>query len=816
MNDLKHALRSLSKSPAFSGVIIAMIAFAIGANSAIFSVLQAVVLRPLPFADPERLVRVYETLNAPGTDVSRSSMSAVTWARWRGANDVFTDIARANFGSRTLTRDGAEAQRLVATQVSANFFGVLGIAPVLGRDFRAEDDMHGAEPVVIVGDGFWRNNMGARPDAIGTTITLDGRLHTVIGVMAPRFRHPYRTDIWVPFAEAIDFSQIGVRGFYAPARLKPGVTIAGAEASLRELCTRINSEFVLPNAATGAAVLPLQSIFVADLKPKLFAITVAAAFVLLIAGANIASLLLARHIEREGDSSIRVALGASRRALVRESLAQSVLLAAFGTALGVVLAMWMIDPLVALSPLGSDASGGVLRELDVPISVNTAVLAFSIGAALLLALGFGLLPAFRNARAEVGTALKGVGRSGTLDAGSRRWLRLIVVGEVAVAVVLLVSTALMIRSFGNLIDENWGYAIENRLAADVTFTDRLRPDHADRVRYVEQGLERLRVLPGVQSAYATTPHQMYPAFSLAAITPEGTSPPEPRGYYLAYHRMVFPGYFRDSGVPITRGRAIDETDRVDGQRVAVVSEGLAMRMWPGQDPIGKTIKRGRATDTRPPYVVVGVAADRKAIIDRDDGDVIGQWYVPYVQNPNYLADTVTFVLAANVAPESLESQARAALAAVDPGIAASNFNTLERLVDASYANDRFAVLLIGMFGVLGLLMAALGLYALLAFQVACRTREIGVRTALGASARDIVAMVLREGGVLLLAGMAAGIGASLTLTRLLNAELHNVSATDPYAYLAAALVLGPVAALACWLPARRAAQVDPMVALRAE
>jgi len=816
IQDIRFALRSLGKSPVFCGVIIAMIALSIGANSAIFSVLQAVVLRPLPFHEPERLVRVYETLGEPEGENSRSGMSAVTWARWREANNVFTDIARSTFGSRTLTRDGAEARRLVSTQVSANFFGVLGIAPVLGRDFRAEDDAAGAEPVVIVGDGFWRDTLGGRSDAIGGTITLDGQPHTVIGVMAPGFRHPYRTDIWVPFAEAIDFTQIGVRGYYAPARLRPGVTPAMAEASLRELSTRINLESPLPNAATGGAVLPLHSVFVADLRPKLIAITVAALFVLLIAGANISSLLLARHIEREGEASIRVALGASRRVLVRQSLAQSLVLAAIGTALGIVFAMWMIDPLVALSPIGSDASGGVLRDFDVPISVNPTVLAFSIGGALLLAFGFGLLPAFRNARAGVGTALRGVGRSGMLDAGSRRWLRLIVVGEVAVAVMLLVSTALMIRSFQNLIDERWGYAIENRLVMDVTFTDRLRPEHGDRTHYVEQGLERLRMLPGVRSAYATSPHQMFPAYNLAAITPEGSTPPEGPGYFLTYHRMIFPGYFRDSGVPIVRGRPIDETDRADGQRVAVVSEGFAKRVWPGQDPIGKTIKRGRATDPRPPYVVVGVAADRKAIIDRDDGDVIGQWYLPYAQNPNYLGDTVTFVVESAVAPESLESPSRAALAAVDPSIAASNFNTLERLVDASYANDRFAVVLIGLFGLLGLMMAAIGLYGLLSFQVARRTREIGVRSALGAEARDIIVMVMREGAGLMLVGLVVGLGASLALTRILQAQLHDISASDPIAYFTAASVLTLTAGLASWLPALRAAKVDPMVALRAE
>lgn len=814
--DIRFALRSLAKSPAFSGVIVAMIALAIGANSAIFSVLHAVVLRPLPFHEPDRLVRVYETQDMGGEGSSRTSLSSVTWARWQEASDVFVGLARANFGSLTFTRDGADAQRLVATQTSANFFGVLGIAPVLGRDFRPEDDKPGAVPVVIVGDAFWRSQLGARSDAIGETIVLDGSPHTVIGVMAPGFRHPYRSEVWVPFAEAIDFTQIGVRGYYAPARLKPGVTGKMAEASLRRLCERINAELPLANAAVGAAVFPLKSIFISDLRPKLLAITVAAALVLLIAGSNIASLLLARHIEREGDASIRIALGASRRALMRESLAQTLVLALLGMAGGVVLASWMIEPLVALSPLGSDASGGFIRELPLAISVNPEVLAFSAGAALLLTFGFGLLPAFRNGRARVGTALRGVGRGGMLDSASRKCLRLIVVGEVAIAVVLLVATALMIRSFTNLVDERWGYGTDNRLVMDVTFTDRLRPEHEERAQYVEQAIERLRVLPGVRSAYATTPHQMYPASSLAAITPEGSSPPEPRGYLLTYHRMVFPGYFKDSGIPIVKGRAINESDRAEGQKVAVVSEAFASRVWPGMDPVGKTIKRGRADDPRPPYLVVGVAADRKAIVDPDDGDVIGQWYLPYVQNPNYLGGTITFVLETAVAPEALESQARAALAKVDPTIAASNFNTLERLVDASYTNDRFAALLIGLFGGLGLMMAAVGLYGLLAFQVARRTREIGVRTALGASSSDIIAMVLREGGALLGAGLAAGLAVSLVLTRLIQVELHGVSSADPLAYAAAALVLGAATAFACWLPARRASRVDPIVALRAE
>jgi predicted permease len=801
---MKHALRILAKSPAFSAVIIAMVALAIGANTAIFSVLQAVVLRPLPLREPARLVRVYET-QAEGADASRYSMSPRAWKLWSENNTVFDGLARAEFASRTYSAGGQEAQRLVTSQVSANFFSVLGVQPVLGRDFVAEDDKPGAAPVVIVGDTFWRNTLGARPDAIGSTIALDGQAHTVIGVMAAGFRHPFRSDIWVPFATAIDLAQVGGNSHYAPARLKPGVTPAAAERAMRDLIARLNREMPAPSASTGAAILPLHSLFVADLRPRLVAVTAAALFVLLIAGANLASLFLARHLEREGDSSVRLALGASRARLIRESLAQSLVLTGTGALLGVLLAAWLLPLLVALSPLGGDSGGGAIREFHVPIALNLSVLACSVGATFLLAFGFGLLPALRSARAELGTALRSVGRGGSLDASSRRWLRFIVAAEVAVAALLLVGTGVMLRSFANLVGEQWGYATAHRLVADVSFTSRLRPEHPQRVDYVERALGKLRALPGVKSAYATTPHQMFPAFSLAAVTPEGATPPEPQGFYITYHRMVFPGYFRDAGIPILAGRPIDETDRPDGQRVVVVSETFAKRMWPG-----------RATDPRPPFLVVGVAADRKAIIDRDDGDVVGQWYLPYVQNPRFLADTVTFVLETQPAPESLQAAVRAALNTVDPNIAASNFNTLERLVDTSYANDRFALLLIGLFGALGLLLSAIGLYGLLALHVARRTREIGVRTALGATGGDIVWLVFREGGLLVAAGLLLGLIGARFAIQPFAGELNRVSPGDPLVYLGAVAVVIVVALAAMFLPARRAARVDPLIALRSE
>jgi predicted permease len=812
---LRSAFRVIAKTPVLSGVVIAMVAIAIGANTAIFSVLQAVILRPLPLQEPDRLVRLFETLGDGRGEGTRFSLSPVAWARWREANTVFTDIARVNFGTRTLTREGALPQRLIATQVSANFLSVLGVRPALGRDLDDADDRPGAAPVVLVGDAFWRSTLGGRSDVIGQILQLDGRAHTIIGVLPAGFRHPYRTDIWVPFAEAVDFTRVGTRGYYAPARLRPGVTIPQAEAAMRELCRRINAEHPLIGAATGAVVLPLHSTFVADLQPKLIAITIAAAFVLLIAGANLTSLFLARHIEGRRDTAVRLALGATRARLVRESLAQSLVLVTVGALLGLLLAVWLLHPLVALSPLGQDNSGGAIREFDVPITLNAVVLANTAGAALLLALGFGFLPACRQGQVESGTVLKAAGRSGMLDPVSRRWLRGLVTVEVAVAVVLLVAAGLHIRSFQHLLSEPWGYETRNRLALDISFTDRVRPAHAERVDYIRRAEEALRTLPGVRSAYATTPHQMFPAYSLAAITPEGTHPPEPQGFFLTYHRMVFPGYFRAAGISLLRGRAIDATDGADTPLVAVVSETFARRMWPGQDPLGKTIKHGRADDKRRPYVVVG-AADRKAIIDRNDGDIVGQWYVAYVQNPAFLSETVTFVLETAVAPETLTAPVRKALAGLDPKIAASNFNTIERLVQDTYVDDRFALILVALFGGLGLLLAILGLYGLLSFQVACRVRELGIRAALGAAPAEIVRFILGEGAVLVGLGLALGLLGVMLLGPFLADELSGVSPADPLVIGFAVLVLGLAALLGMLLPALRAAEVDPIVALRAE
>jgi len=811
--ELRQALRALGRAKGFTAVVVLILGLGIGANTAIFSVVRAVLLRPLPFAEPDRLVRLYESFGSGDGD-AQLSLAPLTWQRWREHNQVFDDIGAA--AGTTLTLGGqAEAQYVPAARVSFNFFSVLGLQPVRGRSFLPEEDQPGAAPVVLLGYGLWQRAF-AGADVVGQDVRLDGVPHRIVGVMPESFRHPYRAELWVPLAMRMEPVLTTGRFLYAPARLKRGVSLDEARRAMRELCARLDRELPDPTNARAAVVTPLREGFVRELRPKLLAITAAAAFVLLIAGANVASLLLARQVEHDSEAALRAALGASRARLARAFLMQSLLLTVGGVAAGVILAALLTDPLFALSPMASDATGTAMREFDSRVRIDASVLLTSIATALAVGLGAGLLPAWRGSRRDLRLSAGSIGRGRTLDRGTRRTFAGLVVSEIAVAAVLLTATGLMVRSFRNLVDEDWGFAIQDRLAFSVAFSDRLRPEHPQRVVYVEQALERLRALPGVESATATTPDLINLGRGLAGIRPEGTTPPPERGYFLVNHRMVFPGFFEASGIPIVRGRGIERTDLEGHERVAVVSESFVRRHWPGQDPIGRTIRRGRAGDPRPPYVVVGVARDVKGVADPTDGDVPGVWYLPYAQNPGFIADEVTFVVHARTAPAALERSVRGALASVDPGIAPYAFDSVERLAGHSYAQDRFALLLVGLFGVLGLVLAALGLYGLLSFQVARRTRELGVRAALGAQGSQILALVFRDGAWLVLPGLGLGLVAAALVTRLLDDQLHGVHAHDPAAYAAAAVVLAASAALACWLPARRAARVEPMVALRNE
>lgn len=820
MDSFKFALRQLGKSPGFTAAAVLVLALGIGANTALFSVVEAALLRPLPFPEPDRLVRLYEALDDQKTRANSLDLSEITLRQWRehGGN-IFRGFAAAAETSLTLGNTTGEAPRyLPAAQVTANFFPVLGLAPALGRHFTAGEDRPNGPRVALISHDLWQRQFGGRADILDQTVKLDGAPHAIVGVMPARFRHPYRAEVWVPLAAHFEPSPARYRYLYGVARLQPGVTLAAADAAIRRMCAGINAAAPDPLNPKRAYLSPLRDGFIADLRPKLLAIYGAALCALLVAAANFTGLLLARAVEREGETATRAALGASPGLLLRESLVQSLVLAALGTVAGLLLATWITPALVALSPEGSDATGSALREFDHTVRLNLPVFACATGALLLAGLGFGLLPAWRAARADLRTAMGRSSRGATLDQGTRRLLSLLVVGEIALALVLLVGAGLLARHFRTLIERPWGFATENRLSFNVSL-DRPYPTAEARVRTLDDILRELRTVPGVRSAAVTVPHPLNSAHQMISNNAEGVAPPEPRGFHIAYVRATAPGYFATAGQTLVHGRDFTEADNADARRVCIVDESYARRFWPGQDPIGQRVKWGRLDNARRPwFVVVGVVADARAVIDPKNGEVEGTICLPIRQ---LLAELLAFneftiVLETTVTPRSLENAARAAVARADGRLAAYGMLPLEDFAAQTRATERFALTLVALFGLLGLVLSAIGLYGLLTLQVTRRIREFAIRAALGANTAGLIRLVTVNGFKLLAAGLLAGGAVAWPAVLFARSQWPELPPASLLIFAGAGAVLAVAVGLACWLPARRASQADPIVALRSE
>ncbi len=818
-NELRYAVRQLIQRPAFTLVAVATLALGIGANTAIFSVLEGTLLRPLPFPHADRLVRLYEAQDESGHRGGTFNMSEATIRQWQkyGA-DIFDGIGAATGTNVVLGgSNGEPAQNIQGARVSANFFSVLGISPVLGRSFSAEEDREGGPPAVIVSDDFWQHHLNSRRDAIGSTLLLDGTRRTVVGVMPPTFRHPYRALLWVPLALPPVANHLN-HYLYAPARLRPGITAAAAEAAVRRICAAVNQAEPDPNNARRAYLPRLRESFVLDLRPKIMVIIAAASCALLIAAANFAGLLLSHVIEREGEWALRSALGANRRALVRQQLTQAVLLALLGTLAGLLAASWATPALLALSPEGSDITGSAMREFDHAARMDWPV--FGVAALLMIfvGIGFGLLPALRAARADLRGAINTTARGTTLDGNARRLLGSLVVIELAVAAALLMVSITATQYFQKLIHEPWGFETSDRLIFNVAQSDTLFPSATAKQHSINSALGQLRSLPGVKDATVTMPSPMNPPRDLVACNPGGASPPEPRGYHLAYLRAAVPGYFPSTGPTLLRGRDFLETDGGDSPPVCIISQAFAKRFWPNQDPVGKRVKWGRLDGPRPWLTVVGVVGDMKAIADPQDGEVIGMLARPLGQlmaTSSYQIDELTFVVQGNgILPN--ESAIRAAFARADSRLAPYELVSLSEAAIQSRTTERFVFVLVSLFGALGLLLAAVGLYGLLSLQVARRQRELGIRSALGATARQLIELVARQGAGLLGIGLAFGGVATWGIARLIRSQWSEMPAPNFIACLGSGAVLLFAAALACWMPARRAGRIDPVQALRAE
>lgn len=817
MNDLRYALRLLWKSPAFTIIAVATLALGIGANTAIFSVIESALLRPLPFPNADRLVRVYETFDEDGTRSDLLNLAEKTVQQWReyGMN-IFEGIGVATGAGVTISNPNQPAQSFQAARISANFLEVLGLQPVLGRNFSAAEDQPGGPRVVIVGYDFWQHHLGGREDVVGHVIRLDDTSFTIVGVMPKTFRHPYRAQIWLPIA--LDFAATGRPNhyLYGAARLRPGVSIEQADLAARQMCAAINQAVPDPNNARRAHLIPLRDSFITSLRPKLLIIAGAALCALLVAAANFAGLMLARVVERDGEMTLRSALGATRGRLIFEGLLQSLLLAALGTLCGMIIAVWLTPALVALSPEGADATGSAIREFDYGVRLDWPVFAFATGAMLIIGAGFGLLPAWRASRTDLRGSLARIGRGSTLDGGTRRLLGALIVVEIAVATALLMGSLMLTQYFRKIVHEPWGFATERRLVFNAMLSDRLFSSQDARAQTIDSTLRELRSLPGVRSASVTAPSPMEAARDLMGCVPEGSQPAEPRGTYLAYMRATSPGYFGTIGQHLLRGRDFSETDRVDSPPVCIVNESFARRFWPGLDPLGKRVKQGRLDNSRPWYTVVGVVADTKAIVDPRDGEVVGTVCLPL---PRWLAnggDEMTFVVESEGNPTSLEPAVRNALSRADKRLAAYSLISLEAAAAESWVTERFVFVLVALFGALGLVLASIGVYGLLALQVTGRMREFGVRVALGASAAALIRLVATQGARLLAFGFLAGGLAAWTATRLARHQWPDLPKADPFIWIGAAVVLSAGVALASWLPARRASRVDPIIALRAE
>jgi putative ABC transport system permease protein len=779
VSDLRHALRQLRRAPGFTAVAVLTLGLGIGACTAIFTVVDRVLLRPPPVLAPEQVVTVREVL--PGSGEHFVSFGA--YHDWRREASAFEGLAALMRTTYNLTGAGAPLHPRAA-RISASLLQTLGVRPLLGRGFRADEEL-GAdrESVALVSHGFWRRALGGRPEVLGQTIRLNGRPFTVVGVLPLQSPLAADLEIFTP----LGFWRGDERNYQAHwlevfGRLRPGVTAGQARADL----AAVGARAARPQPGWAVLVVPLVEASVRDVRSVLLSLMGAVAFLLLIACASVANLLLARATARARELAVRAALGASRPRMIRQLVTESLLLSLLAAALGIAVARIGVDLLLALAP------ETLPRAAD--IAVDGRALAFALGLAVLTGLTFGLLPAFQVTGLPLAEGL----RRGRLEAGSRQRLRRFLVAvQMAVALVLLAGAGLLMRSFLGLQSSDPGFQPRGALIADVFLPRNLYPDRAQHRAFAEQVVDRLAAHSGVDAAAVATnipfadpsPH----AFRVAG-EPEGA---------VAHHSLVSPHYFRAMGIPLVRGRVFAPSDGEGAAPVAIINQALARRFFPGQDPIGRRIDLASGQ-----HEIVGVVGDVKLGPLEAPGP---ETYEPFAQRPSW-----NFTVVVRGAGAGLSPAIAAAIAGLDPEQPTQDIRPLATLVAGSLARQRFALVLFAVFSGMALLLAAVGLYGVVSYLVARRTAELGVRLALGARTADVVGLVLAQGGRMVALGLLAGLAGALLLTRLLRGLLVGISPHDPLAYLAAAGALVLAAALACLLPAHRAARIEPMAALRME
>jgi putative ABC transport system permease protein len=794
--DLRYGIRLLLKNPGFTLVAILALTLGIGATSAIFSVVNSVLLRPLPYEDSDRLVFLSER----STQLEGMSISYPNFIDWRQQNEVFEKIGVYRRRDYNLTGVG-EPERLTGGIVSADLFAVLRVKPVIGRLFTNDEDKPGANPVALLSHGLWQRRFGGDPAILNRSLTFNGVSFTVIGIMPPEYRFPSRVELWTPVGQ--ESGQQGWQnrgnhpGLYGVARLKPGVTIEQARANMEMIAVNLEKQYPQSNTGNRISVIPMIEIIVRDVRQRLYVLLAAVGFVLLIACANVANLLLARATTRQKEMALRTALGASRWRVIRQLLTESVLLSLIGGGLGLLLAKWGVKAILAISP------NSIPRAQE--IGLDGRVVAFTVLISVLTGLVFGLVPALQASRVDLNEALKDAGRGST---GKRHWFRSgLVVAEIMLTLVLLVGAGLLIRSFYHLQKVDPGFIVDNLLTFNLALPQAKYPDEQRKTDFFDQVLQKIRVLPGVEAAGMASGLPLGNNGWQSGFTIEGRPDPPPGQNPLTEVAYVSPGYFSAMRMTMLNGRNFTEQDAKGAPRVTVIDEEFARRHWPDANPIGQQIRVGGN-----PVTIIGIVRRVKMEGLATDSNRV-QSYYPHKQMP---LGSMTFVIRTQGDPASLASSARQQVQSVDKDQPISLVQTMEKIWDDSIAPEKLNLMLLVIFAGVALALAAIGIYGVMAYSVTQRTHEIGIRMALGAQQSDILKNIVGQGMLLAFIGIVIGLGVAYGMTRLMKSLLFGVSASDPLTFSAVALVLILIALLACFFPARKAMKVDPIVALRYE
>ena len=819
IRDLRYALRALAKNPGFSIAAILSLAIGIGANTSIFSITSALLLRPLPYKDASQLVILWN--RSPGLGITQDWFSTAQYFDIKNGHSGFEDVAIA-FGTNDNLTGNGDPERIGTIRISSNLLPMLGYRAAMGRLFFPGEDITGHNPTAILSYGTWTLRFGSDPNILGKKIAINGTPREVVGILPKSFSLPRevmptlygaenQAEILLPFPMQPNAAQDrGHEDYNIIGKLKPGVTVAQAQAEMNTLTARLRQDHPQeypPNGGLTFGIIPLQEQVVGDARRTLMILLGAVAFVLLIACANVANLLLSRAVARRKEIAVRTALGASARRIIRQLLTESILLALCGGALGIIFAILSVHWIHVLGPKS------VPRLSD--IGVDRQALLFTLSLSVFSGILFGLAPALRIARLDMHAVLsdgaRGSAGTGAVWGRGNNLRRLLVVSELALSVVLLIGAGLLIRSFASLENVAPGFNSHNVLTLELTTSGLRYKDRATVLATYRQLNERLERIPAVSAAGAVTSLPLSEMFAWGPITIEGRTPPPGENFINADERIVSGHYFEAMQIPLRQGRFFNDLDTPTTQKVAIIDEYSAEQYWSHEDPLGKRIRTGGLDSKEPWITIVGVVGRVKQ--DALDSDPRIAFYFPHSQ---YTTPAMNVVLRSNAAPAALTSAIKKEIRELDPDLPVYNVRTMDDRVQESLARRRFSMVMLGLFAALALALATIGIYGVMAYMVNQGTREIGIRLALGATQRNILQLIVRQGMILALTGVAVGLAGAFVLTRLMRSMLFGVRSTDPLTFVGIAALLSLIALLASYVPARRAARIDPMVSLRCE